>query len=150
MKRKPIIFALGILLASCWNGSADAQDKPSSPKVDLKRLFDGEDPVTIADLRAMEKHQTALAKKATACTVGVVVREMAPNGQGGREAHGSGVIISKDGYVLTAAHVGGQVDRRVTFIFPDGSRARGKTLGMHRSLDAGLMKITSTPRSNEG
>jgi serine protease Do len=56
-------------------------------------------------------------------------------------AQGSGVIISKDGYVLTAAHVAGSPKRNVTFIMSDGRQLRGKTLGLYRTLDAGLMKI---------
>jgi serine protease Do len=72
-----------------------------------------------------------LAEKLIPCTVGV---QIGP-------AWGSGVIISKDGYVLTAAHVSGQPNRDVTFVFPDGKTKRGKTLGLNRTLDAGLMKI---------
>ena len=45
--------------------------------------------------------------------------------------------------VLTAAHVCGETNREVRFTFPDGSTARGKTLGMNHEIDAGMMKITS-------
>ncbi|MEM6260422.1 MAG: trypsin-like peptidase domain-containing protein [Planctomycetota bacterium] len=55
---------------------------------------------------------------------------------------GSGVIISEDGYVLTAGHVAVEPGRTVTFIFPDGKKARGKSLGVNIGVDAGLMKIT--------
>ncbi|MBX2851597.1 MAG: S1C family serine protease [Phycisphaeraceae bacterium] len=55
---------------------------------------------------------------------------------------GSGVIISEDGYVLTAGHVAVEPGRPVTFIFPDGKKARGKSLGINVGIDAGLMKIT--------
>lgn len=55
---------------------------------------------------------------------------------------GSGVIISEDGYVLTAGHVAVEPGRRVTFIFPDGKKVRGKSLGINVGIDAGLMKIT--------
>ena len=79
----------------------------------------------------MEQHQQKLAKKVIACTVGVVVGP----------AHGSGVIVSKDGYVLTAAHVAGQPNRPATIILPDGRRAEAKTLGLYRTMDAGLMKL---------
>jgi S1-C subfamily serine protease len=59
-----------------------------------------------------------------------------------RAAWGSGVIISKDGYVLSAAHVAGQPNRECTFTLADGREVKGKTLGLFRTLDAGLMKIT--------
>lgn len=55
---------------------------------------------------------------------------------------GSGVIISEDGYVLTAGHVAAEPGRPVTFIFPDGKKVKGKSLGINVGIDAGLMKIT--------
>ena len=55
---------------------------------------------------------------------------------------GSGVIISEDGFVLTAGHVVAEPGRAVTFIFPDGKKAKGKALGINVGIDAGLMKIT--------
>jgi serine protease Do len=55
---------------------------------------------------------------------------------------GSGVVISEDGLVLTAGHVCGRANREVRFSFPDGKTARGKTLGVERDSDAGLMRIT--------
>jgi S1-C subfamily serine protease len=54
------------------------------------------------------------------------------------------VIISKDGYVLTAAHVAGRpnLTNNVLLTLADGREVKGKTLGLYRTLDAGLMKIT--------
>src|SRR5262249_11555062 len=80
---------------------------------------------------AMQSHVQLLAdrlKKSTVCV------------QVGR-AWGSGVIISKDGYVLTAAHVAGRPNQDCTFELYDGRKLKGRTLGLYRSLDAGLMKI---------
>ncbi|NBC11557.1 MAG: PDZ domain-containing protein [Planctomycetes bacterium] len=57
-------------------------------------------------------------------------------------ATGSGVIVSDDGLVLTAAHVSGRPGRPVTLIFPDGSRVTGKTLGHNVRQDAGMVQIT--------
>jgi serine protease Do len=113
-------------------GGGDAADESAASAVDLERIFAGGEPKSAAELRAMEKHQQELAKKLIPCTVGIVVGP----------AHGSGVIVSEDGYVLTAAHVAGKPNRKATFILPDGRRAQGKTLGLYRTLDAGLMKIT--------
>jgi serine protease Do len=61
-------------------------------------------------------------------------------------SHGSGVIVSEDGYVLTAAHVAGSPNRKATVILPDGREVLGKSLGLYRTLDAGLIKI-ETPGS---
>jgi serine protease Do len=52
------------------------------------------------------------------------------------------VIVSKDGYVLTAAHVTGFPGRRAIIVLPDGRRLRAKTLGMNRAGDAALVKIS--------
>ena len=88
-------------------------------------------PESIAELRGIEEHVKALVKRLTPATVAVEV--------GG--ATGSGVLISSNGLVLTAAHVCGGKNRNVIFTFPDGKRARGKTVGLETDSDAGLMKI---------
>jgi len=98
---------------------------------DLKRIFAGEAPASLAELRTMEQHQRQLCAKVVDCTVGIVIGS----------SHGSGVIISADGYVLTAAHVAGAPNRRANVILPNGKSVSGRSLGMYRTLDAGLMKI---------
>jgi len=85
----------------------------------------------VADLKAMQAHVRSLTDQLMKCTVGVQVGP----------AQGSGVIISKDGYVLTAAHVAGKANKDVMFFLADGTKKKGKTLGLNRTLDAGLMKI---------
>jgi Trypsin-like serine proteases, typically periplasmic, contain C-terminal PDZ domain len=100
-------------------------------KDSLNRLLAGATPMGIADLKAMQAHVRSLTDQLMKCTVGVEVGQ----------AQGSGVIISKDGYVLTAAHVAGKANRTVHFFMADGTKRDGKTLGLNRTLDAGLMKI---------
>jgi serine protease Do len=97
----------------------------------LQRILSGGVPMGVADLRAMQNHVQKLTEQLGKCTVGVTVGN----------AQGSGVIISKDGYVLTAAHVAGQPNKSVTFALSDGREVKGKTLGLNRTMDAGLMKI---------
>jgi serine protease Do len=98
----------------------------------LGRILMGGAPGGVADLKAMQTRVQKLSEKLVLATVGVQV---------GR-AQGSGVIVSKDGYVLTAAHVSGSPGRDVTFTMSDGKEFKGKTLGLNRAIDAGLMKIT--------
>jgi serine protease Do len=54
---------------------------------------------------------------------------------------GSGVVVSEDGYVLTAGHVSGKPETECEIIFPDGRAVKGKTLGANKSVDSGLIKI---------
>jgi serine protease Do len=98
----------------------------------LRHVLNGASPSGVGDLLAMQQHVQSLSEKLKKCTVGVSVGN----------AWGSGVIISPDGYVLTAAHVAGQPNRDCTFTLADGKEVKGKTLGMFRTQDAGLMKIT--------
>ena len=97
----------------------------------LSKILMGGAPSTVADLKAMQERVQKLSDKLMLATVGVQVGQ----------AQGSGVIVSKDGYVLTAAHVSGNPGRDVTFIMSDGKTLKGKTLGLNRTIDAGLMKI---------
>lgn len=61
---------------------------------------------------------------------------------------GSGVVVSGDGVVLTASHV---VDtrfpqrQRLRVVFADGTQYRAKLLGMNKSVDAAMLKITDEP-----
>ena len=84
------------------------------------------------DLRAIQEQVTSVAQKVLPATVALQV--------GGAQA--SGVIVSADGYVMTAAHVITRPGRDVKIIFPDGNTARGKTLGLNPAVDGGLVQIT--------
>ncbi|MCA9268254.1 MAG: trypsin-like peptidase domain-containing protein, partial [Planctomycetales bacterium] len=132
LMRRPVTcakFAWAALLAMfSWAALAPA---PCVARP-LDEIFAGEAPESVDDLRAMESHIQKLADRLIPATVGVRV--------GG--AQGSGVIINREGFVLTAAHVCGKPGRDVVFQFPDGKTAKGKTLGTNHGIDAGLMQIT--------
>jgi serine protease Do len=89
-------------------------------------------PANVAELRVMQKRVQELVKKVMPCTVGVQIGGSA----------GSGVIVSEDGYVLTAGHVSGKPGQDATLILPDGRRIKGKTLGANSGIDSGMIKIT--------
>lgn len=101
-------------------------------KLKLPAAFSKKVPTSLEDLQAMQAHVEKLIAKIQAATVGVRV--------GG--AQGSGVIVSKDGYVLTAGHVSGAAGRNVTIIMPNGKTYRAKSLGANQGVDSGLIKIT--------
>lgn len=103
--------------------------------IDVERIFAGEPPHNAAELKAMQNRVQQVAERVIPCTVNV---RLGP-------AQGSGVIVSKDGFVMTAAHVNGKPGRNVVITFADGTTAKGKTLGIDPRIDAGLMKITDPP-----
>lgn len=111
--------------------SVSAQDEPLEISPELKKIFDEGSPTSVADLQAMQDHLIKLTRKVMPAVVGVRV--------GG--ASGSGVIISEDGYILTAGHVVQRPGLKCTIIMPDGTQYEGETLGMQKSRDSGLMKI---------
>ena len=98
---------------------------------DLSAIARGQEPRTLQQLRALEQQQIAVSERIAAVTVNIL--------QG--SAQGSGVIVSPDGFILTAAHVAGRPGREAKITLADGRQVRGKTLGMNRSVDAGLVQI---------
>ena len=111
---------------------APATEAAKPVSVTIPAVFNKPAPESLDDLRAMEQHVQKLSPRLQACTVGVSI---------GR-AQGSGVVVTPDGYVLTAAHVIGRPGRACTVIFPDGSRKQAETLGTDSMVDAGLIRIT--------
>ena len=89
-------------------------------------------PETVEELKALQATVKKVVERTTPCTVGVMI------GFGA----GSGVIVSEDGLVLTAAHVSGDPGKDCTLILPDGTRVKGKTLGTNDKLDSGMIQIT--------
>jgi serine protease Do len=89
-------------------------------------------PNGIEDLRVIQEQVKKVVAKALPCTVGIRIGSAA----------GSGVLVSKDGHVMTAGHISGEPDRTVTVILADGRRVKGKTLGSNQGIDSGLIQIT--------
>ena len=99
----------------------------------LKPIFAGKTPTSVGQLESMQSHVKALTDTVLRTTVGIQVGA----------AQGSGVLISSDGYILTAAHVSGRPgNSRARVILTDGTILGARTLGRNRTLDAGLIKIT--------
>jgi serine protease Do len=72
-----------------------------------------------------------LAEEVAAATVNIQV------GMG----QGSGVVVTRDGYILTAAHVIGRPGLTATVTFPDGKKVKATSLGLARRLDFGMLRI---------
>lgn len=104
----------------------------------LKSLAKGEVPKSLDQLHDMEEQVNQVSKEAKACTVGIRIGQ----------AQGSGVIVTDKGYILTAAHVAVQPGKEAVITFSDGRRVKGTSLGMNRSVDAGMIQIQ--PDQNGG
>ncbi len=85
----------------------------------------------LTELRAAEMRMTAIETSLEAATIGLRV---GPN-------QGSGVIVSADGLILTAAHVFDEPGKTVQVMFSDGKRGKAVTLGRETTSDCGLMRL---------
>jgi serine protease Do len=117
-----IVLSLAFLAAQ---NSAFAQG--ALPAVFAKKV-----PESILDLQDVETHVQKLVERVMPATVCLRIGN----------AQGSGVIIDREGHILTAGHVSGAANREATIIFPDGRRLRGKTLGANNGIDSGMVVIT--------
>ena len=106
---------------------------------DLQRIYTSGVPTSVDELRLMDEHQRTLVQRLLPVTVAL---EIGPT-------MGSGVIVSADGYILTAAHVAGEANLKVSIMTSDGRRLRGRTLGLHKGMDAGLIKIDEEQHAEE-
>jgi len=101
-------------------------------KADDTFLFSGKAPADVSQLKFLEKRSAELMDELLPAIVNVQVGA----------AQGSGVVVSRDGYVLTAAHVIGRQNLNARIKFPDGREVNAKTLGLNRGVDSGMLKIT--------
>ena len=116
-RSKPSVFLVSALaVVTFFNGVSLAQDS------------------SLKDLKEREKKVKEVVRKMMPATVAL---------EGvSRAASGSGVIVSEDGLILTAAHVTAAAGEQLIITFPDGSTARAKSLGADSSRDAGMAQIT--------
>ena len=98
------------------------------------RLYvnDKKAPDSRKDLEAIQKVLITALPKARAATVCIEISE----------GSGSGVIVSADGLILTAAHVATGVKKKVTVILEDGTKLKAETLGVVADTDAAMIQIT--------
>lgn len=99
-----------------------------------ERLYvnDQKAPETGKDLEVLQGALKRVLPKARAATVCIEIGE----------GSGSGVIVSADGLILTAAHVSSGVKKKVTVIMEDGTHLKAETLGLVADSDAAMVQIT--------
>jgi serine protease Do len=131
-------WALSLSLCTALTGSLFAQS--ASPvsldtSAETAAVLSAKSPKSAADLRLIQSQLQRVIERALPATVSVEVRGAA----------GSGVIVNKEGLVLTAAHVVGRSGRRAWVELPDGRRLAARSLGANHDVDAGMIKIDSPP-----
>jgi len=121
MNYRLILFFL--LLVLCLPGRAATGE----------RLYvnDKKVPENRQDLEVIQKALTQALPKARAATVCLEMTD----------GSGSGVIVSRDGLVLTAAHVSMGINRKITVVLEDGTRLKARTLGLVSDKDAAMVQI---------
>jgi S1-C subfamily serine protease len=130
-----------VVVAFCWlalsgqSSYAPAAEVEDQHVTALQRIYAGGVPRSSAELRWMESYQQQLVEKLSPTIVNIAVGE----------SQGSGVIISPDGFVLTAAHVAVKSNISCRITLHDGREFNGRTLGMNKGIDAGLVKIDEQP-----
>jgi serine protease Do len=88
-------------------------------------------PDDLRDLKILQEQVKSVVNKVAPAVVGLRVNR----------GLGSGVIVTPDGYVLTAGHVSGSPDQTVIVVMNDGRIVKGKTLGVNYGVDGGMIKI---------
>ena len=105
------------------------------PAAEVKRHYfnDLRAPESVKDLVNIETALKSALPKARAATVCL---ELGP-----QKGSGSGVIVSPDGLILTAAHVSGGVNQTIEAVMEDGTRHKVRTLGLISDTDAAMAQI---------
>ncbi|HJZ89698.1 MAG TPA: trypsin-like peptidase domain-containing protein [Gemmataceae bacterium] len=122
---------LALLGALLWAGLAAADPAAKSipePPAAVSKAA----PESIDDLKAFQEQTRAVLDKVIPATVCLRVGQ----------ASGSGVIVSKDGLILTAGHVSGEPGKKIKVVLHDGKTVEGETLGFGPAIDSGMVKIT--------
>ena len=106
-----------------WGATADA----ARPYVNDKKA-----PENRKDLECIQNALTQVLDKARLATVCIELGE----------GSGSGVLVSEDGLVLTAAHVAGGINKDLTVVLEDGRKFKAVSLGVVADTDAAMVRIT--------
>ena len=115
---------ISVLLAGQVRGAEQRPDAEKAPKIDVATLL---------------RVQTDVQKLLPLVRPALVAIQA-----GGGTA--SGVIISPDGLLLTAAHVPGAPGKEMRVIFEDGSVTTAKSLGLDKTTDAALAQLKKRPK----
>ena len=99
----------------------------------MPRAVAGQDVRSLADLKQLEAQVTEVSQITLPATVALLSETTGSSG--------SGVIVGKDGLILTAAHVV-QGAEEMLVVFPDGKQVPAKVLGANYSKDIAMARIS--------
>jgi serine protease Do len=99
---------------------------PDRPYVNDKKAPDSR-----KDLEVIQKALASVLPKAREATVCIDLGE----------GSGSGVIVSPEGLVLTAAHVASGVGKELTVIMEDGKKLKAESMGLVSTTDCAMVRI---------
>jgi len=129
-------FLLGLTLVLALPGSRafPQEGKPPEPPAEsvLPDVFAKSQPKTVDDLRAIQNHVRQLVTELRDSVVAVRVGQ----------SQGSGVIVNKQGVVITAGHVIEKPNQPAAVVLQDGRVVKAVTLGINHGIDSGMLKIT--------
>ena len=140
-------FLLAIILASAISISGTSFYLKSNSGKSLLNNSSNDKEATATTINTSENPnvEKAVAQKSMQSVVGITtvgVSEDMFSTQKQKKGLGSGVIVSKDGYILTNNHV---VDpsktKSVTVILSDGTKREAKVLWSDKTLDLAVIKI---------
>lgn len=149
-------FALSLLLSPLFAVAISAADPKKSSWEPTRTTA----PDSVEEVIALQNTVKGLVEKVTPATVALILGDVDPHKNGPQSVGaGSGVIVSDDGLILTAAHVveppafsfGGFAPRReresknppmLRIILPGNLEVKAKILGRNPGQDSGMVKIT--------
>lgn len=117
---------LALLSALTWLGAASPALHAEAPPA----------------LRERQQRIQQVVRDVASAVVAIVTDYENENRRGTEMGSGSGVIVSPDGLLLTAAHVVQAVGDEFTVILSTGVRVKAKALGKNFSRDSALARIT--------
>ena len=112
-------------------------------RTDLVNIFPGDDALRIAMTTEIEEKYIQAVEKAGACIVSVragITTQGPCCGPFHKMGQGSGVVLDKEGHILTTHHVVCQ-NEQVTVIMNNGHVYTGKVVGEDRPTDIAVIKI---------
>lgn len=139
-----VVAGLGVEKSSFGFHAEHAAQQSAVPSADPK-VNAGAAPAhvdqTIVDVEGAKKLEAQIKSVqaiARAVSVGLEILD-----EGVANSSGSGTIISKDGWIMTAGHVYGKPGLDVTIYFADGTKTQGKTSGLNWDglQDCGLIRF---------